>query len=179
MNCIYSFYTDLGKTPSSIDYSALVLAPLTHSSPAKMSTSSRTRVSRHTPLSRSLSPPPFLRLVLTLVLPLQLSPPRHQRHRKLDHRMFHIVPPVTILMTPVRTDRTPKEQRPDGKMTDSPPQRSAHPRRPTHDPKPRTIWNISPPPPCTWHTPHASPSQTGFSNAWRPRASGTFGTRCK
>jgi hypothetical protein len=84
-----------------------------------MATPSRTRMPRHTPLSRSLPhPPPVLRLVLRLVLPLQLSPPRGQRHRKLDHRTFHIVPPVTILMTAVRTDRTSKEQRPDGKMTD-------------------------------------------------------------
>jgi len=66
----YHFYTDLSKTPFSINYSALVFAPLTNSSPAKMTTSSRTWMSRHTPLSLSLAHPPLLCLVLTIVLPL-------------------------------------------------------------------------------------------------------------
>lgn len=111
----------------SVDILHLIVTPLTNSNPANMSTSSCTRMPRHTPFSRSIShSPSCLCFVPTSMFPLQLSSPHERRHRKLNHRTFHVVPSVTILMTAVRTDRTLKEEGADGKMTDKFNHKSAH-----------------------------------------------------
>ena len=75
---------------------------------------------RHPPLLRHrLSHPPFLTPLLPFLRPHQLPPPCPRRHRQPHHRPFHIIPPITLLMPPMRTHRTLKQQRPHRKMTDA------------------------------------------------------------
>lgn len=162
----------------SVDILHLIVTPLTNSNPANMSTSSCTRMPRHTPFSRSIShSPSCLCFVPTSMFPLQLSSPHERRHRKLNHRTFHVVPSVTILMTAVRTDRTLKEEGADGKMTIS--SITNQLTGLLDHIKPRTISNTSPRFPCMWHISRGSLSRMGFSNERRPRASGTSGIQCK
>lgn len=95
-----------------------IVAALSDSSPTKMTTSSRTRMSCHTPLSHTFThSPSFLCLDFTIMISLQLSSSCDQRYRKLDHRTFHVESSITILMTPMRTHRTLKEEGADRKMT--------------------------------------------------------------
>lgn len=95
-----------------------IVTLLSNGSPTEVSTSSRTSMSRHSSLSRILSrSPSLLSLVLTILFSLQLPPSFDQWHWKLNHRTFHVEPPITILMTAMRAHRTLKEQGPDRKMT--------------------------------------------------------------